>query len=324
MHYYESSLTIKQRVEVFNRLFKDQLQSCGLSQGLQSNAITAQYAERHKKPHIWAVICQGPSTDYEWQQHHALTRRIRDVAAELKSTRNSTVPVNAPERQRSVRLRTAKGHASQSTRISAAQPQVIEADEDTVHVAPGAHSPPPTSRTVHREPSVEPSVVRRIEGVVVLPTQSKSPQSIKSRSGAQELPSTPIRRSNKRLRTSREDHLDSDYIDAPISPTVKRSAKSSACSSTSKVVFHRRHGPSVNISPAKYERTQQALVPVEATQAHGPPGRLLFRYWSPSTSVFGDRTNSDNGFRATRYAFTNGPLPDAPAANQVHWAGMLP
>ncbi|KXL42365.1 MAG: hypothetical protein FE78DRAFT_73425 [Acidomyces sp. 'richmondensis'] len=88
LHKHFDNLDNNSRTKIFNAFFKAQLDE-------EKYALRAQYAERDKKPHIWADICATPSSGEQWQKRLELIQQLQQVAVALGLNVRTKIPVAA-------------------------------------------------------------------------------------------------------------------------------------------------------------------------------------------------------------------------------------
>ena len=87
------------RTSIFNILFKDDLEKCGIEKGLGDIALESQYRERTRKgrTHLWANVLRGPGTKEEKQLQQQLIGQIHNAATTLGvSTEDASLAAHSP------------------------------------------------------------------------------------------------------------------------------------------------------------------------------------------------------------------------------------
>ncbi|KAI6870523.1 hypothetical protein KC323_g2290 [Hortaea werneckii] len=159
-------LSNKQRAAIFSVYYREHLSTCGLPNGLPVSAVSAQYSERDKKPHIWGPACAEPSTDQERQRQHGIVQKIRTIAAALKIGGKETPLLRS----------TATHHGSSASPANISMRRVIQRQKCHVAISPeqlvteaaggGAEIP----LTKQRHNAAEQSRVSTARKAVVIPS----------------------------------------------------------------------------------------------------------------------------------------------------------
>jgi hypothetical protein len=82
------------RTQIFNFMFKNELQASGIHGGLGDVALHSQYRDRTRKDreHLWTNVLRDPQTDAEERGREELIERIKDAAVTLEVvTRDGTL-----------------------------------------------------------------------------------------------------------------------------------------------------------------------------------------------------------------------------------------
>lgn len=248
------------------------------------SAVSAQYSERDKKPHIWGPACAEPSTDQERQRQHGIIQEIRTIAAALK--------IGETETPLSRSTATRQAPAASAAKLSSHR--LIRRQECHVAISSG-------------QPLIEAAHEAQITGPTSTPESSPRKAAIarlKQRHSAAE---------QSRVSTARK------AVVGPVTATPHPLFHQSTPKGhpTVKIPLVRSNGPVVFLSPEKHANAQQELTPVLPQEAHSPPARLLFRYFDNGTSHLGAKANGvleGRGFRATGFSYNNCRLPNPPAS----------
>lgn len=241
----------KDRATVFNTIFKDDLDSYGLLNGLELNTLQCQYHERtyrHKSSwsKTWEAACSEPATAEEHGLRDQMRAKIRAAVQSLQS--GDTIEVAMP-----------------STPVRSLLQQRTSQDLAT--------------------PNPSPTSIRRNQRRVNLtPHATPGPSTQKRRATALDEPDIMDTddEDDKEYFPAPKKRKPSPIVDIPPSPVSTKQVTKYRPSSRqgATMLWTRMAGGDIYLTPTEFAEAQQPLENVKEADAHPRLSPFLFRRWS--------------------------------------------
>jgi hypothetical protein len=261
-------LSLKDRARVFNTIFQDHLAACGVTDGLNSDSISAQYTmrlytDRSSWKTSWERVCALPKLDLDLRLE--LQRRIDDVLqrGETIQVQRPATPPETPRRTERVRRVTQNPYDSYDvqgpvTPVRQRFANGTASSRSNVYATPGPNTRKRPAATTAR-------LLLEIEDdELAIDEEEYVPQAKRVRRSSPTVVIPPLSPESAMVRT----------------PKTPQSRYKSGGREGATIPYERFFGSTIMLKPHEYHETQQPLRPINEHIAHPKTmPALLFRYW---------------------------------------------
>ena len=285
---------MSERARVYNQIFKDHLNACGLPDGAPLGRLISQYAElkstvdKSTWKATWEKICQPPDTDENRALRAKLAGQIDGILRQGESFEAAIDVNNTPDTPPETPHRTGRSRKTRQnpykwyTDPEPATPvrQRRSSAQHDVTAAPYA-TPGPSTR---KRPAATPSrfIVEDDLDELNGNDLEYAPRTKRSRSISPDVVIQPC-----------EEIVLTNTIATPTKSKCRSGPREGAT-----MLLHRFDGAPIWLTPAEHAEAMLPLVNVTEEAAHPNPPAMLFRYWHAKSHGI----NSETGFVSGRFS----------------------
>ncbi|KAM0716584.1 hypothetical protein Q7P37_008029 [Cladosporium fusiforme] len=297
----EFDIPNQDRATIFNAIFKDELESYGLPNGLELHTLQCQYHERtyrHKASWAasWERACSEPQNAKDQATHDHMRDRIAAAITSHERSENIHVATPSTPVRRSFTQRQSSQPRLTPDPYSTPGRNNQSQSRPTPYATPG-----PSTR---KRPAANLATLPDEQNTVDLDDEEHSPTTKRRRnSPTVVIPPTP-ESARPRVATSPR----------PSSASQMTKYRSGGRPGATEL-FVRRNTPSIWLTPAEFAEAQQPLRNVSEADAHPSPSPLLFRFWHDRSHG----NNSEDGFVSGRFAKALVEPRPPPTCSQLEW-----